>query len=75
MPLRLKFNLETEDIEFVNDQDKVVDNVGPEVVQSWVAAYNDKHGYEKPEVKAEEVTEPESVVADEKQDEEVVQES
>ncbi len=51
---RIRFNVDTEDVELVLD-DKVVDTVGTEVVQSWMTAYNDKHGFAKQPVQVEEV--------------------
>lgn len=46
--LKIRFNLENDDIELVLN-DEVIDTVGVEVVESWVNAYNEKHGFVKPE--------------------------
>lgn len=45
--LKIRFNSDNDDIEIVLD-DKVIDTVGTEVVESWVTAYNEKHGFVKP---------------------------
>lgn len=65
--LKIRFNAETDDIEICLD-DRVVDTVGTEVVESWVTVYNEKHGY----IKAEKTDNVEEVPAKEETSEDAV---
>lgn len=47
MDLKIKFNEETDEIEFELN-DRVIDRVEANIVESWITAYNKKHGFVKP---------------------------
>lgn len=54
--IKFKFNLETEEIELLVN-DKVATTVESEIVESWISAYNDKHGFVKPPEEVESASE------------------
>ena len=65
--IRVKFNPDTDDVEIIVG-DTLVGTVGPDLVQSWIMAYNDKHGFVKPELVVEETSTEEVVTESESSD-------
>lgn len=58
--IKFKFNAETEEVELLVN-DKVAATVETEIFESWVAVYNEKHGYVKPAPEVVDTTASEDV--------------